>query len=302
MIANSSPLFSNRTVATATVALLLSVPAAAQLRAFDMTSDRQCTGRLFFENGSSPGSFFINWDAPVWKDDYVRVVEGKKATGPQRLGRNAWTTLDNSVTLKLGSVRVEPGHWCLSIERIEGGAIHLLFYSGAEVLKHKLIPIPPYKVEPKHRVPLQLTRHDEVAKKLKFATTLAEDDVTTGTFELHFGPFVGSTSWKAMLGGGEDRQAKLDAAIADMIALVKAGELKKMILTYAHPDDVAKIDLEAMNEVPQALLDQVHSELSGVRDAGLKVKPGQNEIEFTDKRGEKGSFVWLDGAWKLKEG
>jgi len=80
---------------------------------------------LFSDDFKLLGSACIQYGAPTWKPEYEEMAEQAKGQS-LRLGKNFWTTLNNSSTLVIGGTSVPAGAYYLGLSCDEKGKFSLL--------------------------------------------------------------------------------------------------------------------------------------------------------------------------------
>ncbi|MBK8980121.1 MAG: hypothetical protein IPM29_29830 [Planctomycetes bacterium] len=279
-------------------------PATAQLIAVPFHPERRCAGLLFWDDGQSPGSFVIQYGVPTWKAEYDALITSTEPS-TLRLGRDAWTSLDNNVALRFGDEVLPVGYWYLALRKDGNGRFALAAFDAARLRHQRAAAHRAADAVPDHTIPMALARRDELTEQLVIATTAAEDAPTRGTLAIRWGTFELTAGFDALL--PTDRAEAFAAALADMIALLDRGEHRALIETYADPEFVRRekergqldqlIADFADSDKPRAL----HAALVTVQRAAIEVAPEQDEVVHRDEDLPQGRirFSYLDGRWYL---
>jgi hypothetical protein len=287
--------------------LLLAMAGAlpAQLIAFDMNSGRRSAGLFFWDDGKHPGSFVFHYGTPGWKADYETLVEREQAE-TIRLGKDYWTTLENSLPLRLGETTLPVGHWYLALHKTQEGAFHIAAFDAARLRKARVPANTPDAGEPDLEFALTRERLDEVQQELRIITTANEEDPTRGTIALRWGPYRLATPFQALV--EPTRQEAFSAALTDMLALLEGGQHMKLIRTYANPEFFGDMTDEQLGRLVEAFTDsdkpqQLADALRQVLAAELKVADDHTEVVYEDESlpRKKIRFAWLDGRWILAD-
>ena len=100
-------------------ALLLALPATAQMQSFSGTEERVVTRVGYYTQTDAGfqmlGGLSIDFGQPKWQPAYDTDLD--KYRGQRwRFGSGVWTTLDTNLPLTIGDTKIEPGAYYLVLE------------------------------------------------------------------------------------------------------------------------------------------------------------------------------------------
>jgi tetratricopeptide (TPR) repeat protein len=190
LLANDSDLASLRTDQRfAKLAQTLSAkagPGGAQ--AFGQMTPRQSTRVIWFDRKGSPGQVAIDYSPVTWNDQYdVALAAGTFIGKRWRLGADFWTTLDTSVPLQFGDVKVAPGYYYLTVVQHAADSFVLAVHDAAEVRKQKLDGAFAQQLQGGIEVPLTHAQSDDTADQLSIQLTTEASANSKGSLAIHFG-------------------------------------------------------------------------------------------------------------------
>lgn len=179
------------------VAAIADMPAPAAAVTVYAGKPERASASLFLWGGRGPaGDVLISYGLPVWKDEHEKVVE--QSQGQRwRLGKDFWTTCENSVPLQFGSQVVPPGHYYLTLERANDDSFVLAFNDAAPIRQKKLVAYLADKTEGGIEVPMTHERTETVEKRLRI--DLQSDGEPAGKLVIAFGPHRVSAPFQVKL-------------------------------------------------------------------------------------------------------
>lgn len=288
-----------------TLLLALTSTLPAQLMAFEMEAGRRSAGLFFWENGQSPGLFVIQYGTPPWKPEYAAMVRAEQA-GTMRLGKDAWTTLDNSLPLQFGDTMLPVGHWYLAMHKDAEGGFHLAVFDSAKLRKARIAANTPDAADPDHLLALKMKQVDAMQAELRIAAKASEADASQGTLAIHWGNFQLSTPFQAVL--VKSRVDLLRVALQDMAQLMEENKFLEFARRYAPPAVWEKMGEEEMAEAAKEFGegDRATKLVAGLRTllAGdLEVPDGENELDLEAEGlpGGKIPLIWMNGRWYIRD-
>lgn len=151
---------------------------------------------------TAAGQFFINYGRPVWKKDYEDPAKFDSLTKGKvwRLGRDAWTSLDTQLPLKVGGRSIAPGYYYLGLHRSADGAVwSLAFFVPAKVRAARVDAFQIQKAKPEFLVPVSLEKASSVVEKLALTLTADQKDMRHVTLRIAWGNFVLTAPIEVML-------------------------------------------------------------------------------------------------------
>lgn len=125
------------------------------------------------------GSFCIQYGQPTWKAEYAEMADQAKGQS-LRLGKNYWTTLNNSAPLQIGATTVPAGAWYLGLRCDEEGKFHLLVLDAKNADAKAWTPFNPTEWKADHTCALEHAKSEEVVEKL----TISVEGKTADALEL----------------------------------------------------------------------------------------------------------------------
>ncbi|MBL8728272.1 MAG: hypothetical protein JNM25_07580 [Planctomycetes bacterium] len=172
----------------ATLSKSLQAKASNSMAAFAQTTERRSSRVAWFSRSGSPGQIAVDYAPVPWNDEYEQAVAGGKLQGKKwRLGGDFWTTLDNSMPLRFGTVEVPPGYWYLTLEQRAADHYVLALHDAAAAKKLKLDPVFADKLEGGIEVPLAHATADATADQLALTLATVGKSRTQGLLTLRFG-------------------------------------------------------------------------------------------------------------------
>src|SRR5690606_13324872 len=170
-----------------------------QLQVFAQTTERKRNRTLWFGANSSPGQMAIEYGAVPWQDKFEKVIGSKAAVGKKwRLGCDFWTSLDTSIEMTVGGVKVAPGYYYLTLEQ-RGEAFVLALHDAAEVRKLKLDGFVANLLQGGIEIPMQHQGDVDVTDALNIEIVLTKGQ-DQGEWRIAFGPHLLTAKVKVDLG------------------------------------------------------------------------------------------------------
>jgi len=175
-------------VTAAVAALFLSVSATAQkVQVFGGNSMRACSTLVLFGEGVMAG-ITVTHGQPEWKAEYDGMLDKLKGK-LNRLGKDMWTTLANSVAIEIGGVKVPAGSWVVGLACDNEGKFSLALMDATKAMQTGTMPFGPQKWTPEVSCPLTLNKDvaKEAVAKMAMELKADEKEPTKGTFTLAWG-------------------------------------------------------------------------------------------------------------------
>lgn len=158
------------------------------VQVFAPTTNRRSARLAYFGGRGSPGQIAIDHAVLEWRDEFDASLQSPKLVGKKwRLGSDFWTTLDNSMPLRLGSVEIPAGYWYLTLERRGDRQFVLGVHDPVAVRKLHIDPFRAEQVQGGIEVPLQYAAAAKAHQELEIGIVLAPGQQTEGTFRIGFG-------------------------------------------------------------------------------------------------------------------
>ena len=162
-----------------------------KFQAFTVTTPRESTRVAYFGGGRSPGQIAIDYAPVPWQDAYSKQVDATQMVGKKwRFGGDFWTTLDNSMALEIGGVKVPAGYWYLTLGMVEGGKFVMGIHDPAVARKMQLDASACNRLPAGIQIPLTHSKSDAAHKKLDVELKVGVADNTQGKLTIQFGPHV----------------------------------------------------------------------------------------------------------------
>lgn len=150
---------------------------------------RMGTRLAFFGQASSSGQVAIDYGTAAWKDEYEQAMNGEEVVNRRwRLGQEFWTTLDTSLPVTIGSVRLEPGAYYLTVEKKQDGRFVLAFLDPAQVRKAHIDPFVAHLTKGGQETEMKYEKVADKADKLHIVLSSAGEQSASGTLTITFGP------------------------------------------------------------------------------------------------------------------
>lgn len=87
-----------------------------QLTVFSYTTPRQSARMVYFSGAESPGQVVIDYAPVPWAEKFAGALDDPRFVGARwRFGADAWTSLDTSIAVEFGDLRLEPGYYYLTL-------------------------------------------------------------------------------------------------------------------------------------------------------------------------------------------
>lgn len=162
--------------------------APAQVMAYAVETPRKQSRIALFSRGGSPGQLVVDYAPIPWKDDYAAQVESQKIEARKwRFGGDFWTSLDTSIDVAIGGVRVPAGYYYLTLERRDGKFV-LALHDADAVKAKKLDAYMAHVLEGGIEVPMAHQAADETCKELAIVLKMDEGSQHDGALAVAFGP------------------------------------------------------------------------------------------------------------------
>lgn len=157
--------------------------------AWSNSSPRMGTRLAFFSQSSSSGQVAIDYGAPAWKDEYDAELSNPKFVDHRwRLGQEFWTTLDASLPVTIGTAKLNPGSYYLTVEKKSDGRFLLAFLDPVEVRKAHLDPFVAHLTKGGIEIEMQHGTAQEKAAALEIKLTSDGERSNKGKLTVRFGP------------------------------------------------------------------------------------------------------------------
>jgi len=170
-------------IAVSTLSLLAAAP-AQDVQVFGGAGTRGSATKILFGATGCVGMVCVQYGQPNWKDEYAAMVQAKGKNF--RLGKDFWTTINTSVDLTIGGVKMPAGAYYLGLHANEEGVMHLAAFDAAASDRANQGPWAPDAWKIDWVAPLTHGEVDEMASKL--AINLENGDSPTDmTLEIHWG-------------------------------------------------------------------------------------------------------------------
>ncbi len=142
---------------------------------------------------AAAGQFSITYGRPVWKKDYEDAAKFDALTRGKvwRLGRDAWTTFDTQLPLKISGRNIAPGYYYLGLHRSADGAQwSLAFFDPAKIRAARVDAFQIQKAGPEFLVPVKLEKANSVTEKLALTLAAEKENMRHVTVRIAWGHFV----------------------------------------------------------------------------------------------------------------
>jgi Tetratricopeptide repeat len=150
--------------------------------------ERRCSRLAFFADRKSPGQIALNYSSLEWQDRFEETLESPKFVGKKwRLGREFWTTLDNSMPLQVAGVDIPAGYWYLTLEHRGDKKFVLGVHEPAEARRLQLDPFRADLLTAGIEIPLQHRASKEAHQQLDIRLVMPMGEHTDGELQIGFG-------------------------------------------------------------------------------------------------------------------
>ncbi len=164
-------------------------------RAFGNSTARRSTRVAYFTNTGCAGELAIDYGPVDWAAKLDEQIASGKLDGQRwRLGRDYWTTLDNSIPMTFGDVTVPAGHWYLVATK-SGDAYTLLCLDSAAVRAQKLDAFQSNQTKGGIAIPMTHSSTRSSEAQLHIELTTDGNDDHQGDLTIGFGPHQLTTHW-----------------------------------------------------------------------------------------------------------
>lgn len=178
----------------------LALPATAQVQAFGGSAPRMAATRFYFDTTGGGfkclGSVCAQYGQPVWQDKYDAMLDSLK--GKQlRLGKDYWTTFNNSVPLTIGDLELPAGAWYLGLKCDAQGTFSLAFLDAMKADKKGFVPFDADAWEVDHLAPMKRTAGENLVEKMTMDLNADANHPELLTFVVSWGKHQLSVGMKA---------------------------------------------------------------------------------------------------------
>lgn len=170
----------------ATFLLLVAGSLPAQYLVRHATFDRRMT-QVTWIGMSGQQRLAIEYGRPKWRAEYEALATAKSAA-QFPLGSSAWTTLQSSVDLAAGDVRIARGRWYLGLQR-NADATWTLTMTPADPVDASGEYVGAFLANAEVRVPMRLQSDVPSAEHLDISLTADKKVKRDVTLALTWGPF-----------------------------------------------------------------------------------------------------------------
>lgn len=171
------------------------------MQAYVQTVERRNTRIAWFSGKGSPGQVALDYSPVPWQAKYEAAFAAGKLRGTKwRLGSNFWTSLDTSVDLVIGGVKVPAGYYYVTAEQRDEQSFLLALHDAAAVKKLHLDAYECQKLQGGIELPLQHVGGKDVLDHLEITLEADEKANDHGTLTVRFGGHVLSAPIVANLG------------------------------------------------------------------------------------------------------
>lgn len=176
------------------------------LQAFGGAPDEErAVSRVVYYDSASQsfeGQFAISYGRPLWNSIYEDSGQLDDLTMGKtfRLGKNFWSTLDTTIALEVGGVRVPPGLHYLGLRRSENGQWRLGFIDPSKARRSHLDASRTASAEFEFTAPLAFSPSE--IRKERLMISLSYDPIRPEDvrMRIEWGPHMLSAPIKAILG------------------------------------------------------------------------------------------------------
>ncbi len=166
----------------------LAAQLASGITVYAPITPRRSARVAYFRGKGSPGQLAIDYAVLEWQDKFDAALTSPKFQGKKwRFGGEFWTTLDNSMPLRFGTVTVPPGYWYLTLEQRGERQFVLGVHDPATVRKQHLDPYRADQLQGGIEVPLQYRAAATAHPQLEIAVSLPPGELEHGQFAVGFG-------------------------------------------------------------------------------------------------------------------
>lgn len=182
-------------VAAALAAFCLAPLVQAQVKVFGGPGNRHSSTLLAFTDSFEvKGGVSIQHGQPVWKDEYndqakfdafLQKYKGKNV----RLGKDWWTTFDNSVPVTIGGTRIPAGSWFLGLVYERDGSFQLAVIDSQKAMQNGEMPFIEAGWTVAFKAPMTLQRDaaQEVQKEMTIDLITKEGTPGKATLQIAWG-------------------------------------------------------------------------------------------------------------------
>ena len=158
------------------------------VQVFQPTTNRHSARLAYFGGKGSPGQIAIDYAVLEWQDRFEQALASPKFVGKKwRFGSDFWTTMDNSMPLRIGGVEIPAGYWYLTLEHRGEHKFVLGVHDPVEVRKLHVDPFRAELVTGGIEVPLHYMAAKEPHKELEIGISMPLGEQQKGTFAVGFG-------------------------------------------------------------------------------------------------------------------
>jgi hypothetical protein len=193
-------------LSAACAALLFALPATAQkFQVFGGNATRASTTVVFFGDAGM-GGISIQHGQPQWKAEYDQMLDKIKGK-LNRLGKDWWTSINNSVDIEIGGAKLPAGSWVLGLQVDADGKFALAALDSTKAMKDGVLPFGPQTWKPDVVLPLELKKDAAATSVDQLTMTLkaADGDASKATLTIAWGKheLVGNVAVHLPTGGAK---------------------------------------------------------------------------------------------------
>lgn len=178
-----------------------------RVQVFVITTPRKSARVAWFGRSGSPGQIAIDFTPVKWQDKYDEMAGSDKLIGKKwRFGADFWTSLDNSVDLEVGDVKIPAGYYYLTLEQREPSKFVLAAHDAAKVKQQRIDAFQADQLRGGIEVPLAHATGDEVAAELDIAIKVKSGSQDHGKFIVRFGGHVLTAPVLMHVGKAKEKQ------------------------------------------------------------------------------------------------
>jgi Tfp pilus assembly protein PilF len=171
------------------------------LQAYVQDVERRNTRIAWFSGNDSHGQVALDYSPVPWQAKYEAAFAAGKLRGTKwRLGSNFWTSLDTSVGLVIGGVKVPAGYYYVTAEQRDEQTFVLVLHDAVAVKKLRLDAFECQKLQGGIDLPMQHVGGQDVVDHLDIKLEADEKPNDHGTLTVRFGGHVLTAAIVASLG------------------------------------------------------------------------------------------------------
>lgn len=171
------------------------------VQAYVQNVERRNTRIAWFSGKGSPGQIALDYSPVPWQAKYEAAFAAGKLRGTKwRLGSDFWTSLDTSVDLVIGGVKVPAGYYYVTAEQRDEQSFVLALHDASAVKKLHLDAFECQKLQGGIELPMQHVGGKDVAAHLEITLAADEKPNDHGSLTVRFGGHVLTATIAATLG------------------------------------------------------------------------------------------------------